>query len=77
KTPDEALSLMYEIESASKLKHTALINNSNLGNETNPQVVKDSILYAERLSSLSGLPILFTSNMDKDINIYVKKAWEE
>jgi hypothetical protein len=84
-TPSEALELMYEIEATSKLKHTALINNSNLGNETTTEIVKNSFQYAEKLQDISKLPLLFTAidkNLSeniqnvKPIEIFVKKPWD-
>ncbi len=61
KTPNEAISLMKEIETASRLKHTGIINNSNLGDETTIQVVEKSKPFAEEISKLSGLPIYTTT----------------
>ena len=62
---DEMVSLLYDIEAASHLKATALVNNSNLGDET----VKNTILETEekmkRLSELTALPIKFTSANEK------------
>ena len=56
-TPEDALEVMREIEAACGLKFTCIINNSNLGTETTPQTVLDSVSYIEALSELSGLPI--------------------
>ena len=39
----------------------AIINNSNLGPETTPETVLESIPYMEKLSELSGLPIWCTT----------------
>lgn len=61
KTPEEALEVMREIEGAGGLPITAIVNNSNLGELTDEAAVLDSVEYAERLSSLSGLPIKFTA----------------
>ena len=56
KTPEDALEVMREIEAACGLKFTCIINNSNLGTETTPQTVWDSVAYIQTLSELSGLP---------------------
>ena len=56
-TAEDALEVMREIEAACSLEFTCIINNSNLGTETTPQTVLDSIPYIEKLSKLSGLPI--------------------
>ena len=57
RTPEDALEVMREIEAACGLKFTYIINNSNLGTETTPETVLDSVAFIEALSSLSGLPI--------------------
>ena len=65
RTPEEALEVMREIEAACGLEFTCLIGNSNLGTETTPQTVLDSVPYMEALSKLSGLPIwLYTATID-------------
>ena len=56
RTPEDALEVMREIEAACGLKFTCIINNSNLGTETTPQTVWDSVAYIQVLSELSGLP---------------------
>ena len=57
RTPEEALEVMKEIESACGLAFTDIINNSNLGPETTPETVLDSLDYIKKLSKLSNLPI--------------------
>ena len=57
RTPEDALEVMREIETACGLRFTDLVNNSNLGTETTPEMVLGAIPYMEKLSSLSGLPI--------------------
>ena len=57
RTPEDALEVMREIEAACGLKFTCIINNSNLGTETTPQTVLDSVSFIEALSQISGLPI--------------------
>ena len=57
RTPEDALEVMREIEAACGLKFTCIINNSNLGTETTPRTVLDSVLFIEALSQISGLPI--------------------
>lgn len=56
-TAQEALEVMGEIEAACGLKFTDIINNSNLGAETTPQTVLESLEYIQELSQLSGLPV--------------------
>lgn len=57
RTPEDALEIMQEIEAACGLKFTCIVNNTNLGRETTPQVITDSLGYIEKLCSLSGLPL--------------------
>lgn len=84
--PSEAQELMYKIESASRMKHTGIINNSNLGGETTPETVESSLEYAGKVAESAGLPIVFSTaprrlGLDdkrfKNIDIYVKPIWEK
>ncbi len=59
-TPDEVIGLMYEIEAAARMKHTAIVNNTNLGRETTAAVVEESFAFAEETSQRTGLPIKYT-----------------
>ena len=61
RTPEEALEVMREIETACGLAFTDIINNSNLGSETTVKTVNESREYVEKLSKLSGLPIFATT----------------
>ncbi len=61
------LEVMEEIEAACKIKFTAIVNNSNLGNETTVDDVLKSVSYAEEISALTGLPIKCTTVSE---NIY-------
>lgn len=61
RTPEEALEVMREIESAGGLPVTAIVNNSNLGELTDVETVKASLEYVSELSRLSGLPVKFTA----------------
>lgn len=70
KTAEDTLEVMREIEAASGIKFTAIVNNSNLGVETTVEDVVKSNVYAQELSSLSNLPVLFTTvnnSIAKDI----------
>ena len=57
RTPEDALEIMREIEAACSLKFTCIVNNSNLGPETDAQTVLDSVPFVEKFSQLSGLPV--------------------
>ena len=53
--------IMREIEGAASLPFTGIINNSNLGAETDPETVLSSLRYAEEVSELTGLPVVMTT----------------
>lgn len=53
----DALEVMREIETACSLRFTDIINNSNLGNETTAETFINSMMVADELSALSGLPV--------------------
>lgn len=86
KEPAVALQLMYEIENASGMKCDGIINNTNLGRETDRDIVLGSVAYADEVCREAGLPLVavtaeasYLDGIDKayPINIYVKKLWEE
>lgn len=61
KTVEQIKEVMAEIETASGIKFTGLVNNSNLGAETTAQDVLNSLPYAEEISKETGLPLVLTS----------------
>lgn len=84
-TPSAALELMYEIETAANMKHTAVVNNTNLLYETTKEVLEQSTGFAEEIAEKAGLPLAFTcvplkieANVPNPfpVEIYVKKIWE-
>ena len=58
---ESTIEVMREIEGAAKIKFTAIVNNSNLGEETKREDVLKSLAYAEEISQKTGLPIKCTS----------------
>ena len=58
---ESTLEVMREIEYAANMKFTAIVNNSNLGEETTRENVLKSLAYAEEISQKTGLPIKCTS----------------
>ena len=60
-TPEAAVEVLREVETASGLAFTGLINNSNLGAATTSESVLQSVCYAERVSALTGLPLVMTT----------------
>jgi len=60
-TPAEACELLAEIELASHLRATGVINNSHLQAETNVETVLDSLAFARETAELLGLPLVCTT----------------
>lgn len=64
-TTADNIELMRDIENAGKLPFTGIVNNTNLGAETTPDIVINSISKAKALSEASNLPLLYTSVSDE------------
>ena len=62
-TPDvpSTVEVMGEIEAASRLKFTGIVNNSNLGAATSAGVVLRTMDYAAELAKAAGLPLVATT----------------
>lgn len=87
-TAESAAALMAEIETASRMKHTAVVNNTNLGCETTADIISDSFEYAQCVSKLTGLPIAFTTYPEElcslpdrtdicPIKVFVRPLWDK
>lgn len=88
-TPEEAQEILCEIEAACGLKATAFVNNTNLGFETDKDIILKGIRQAEKFSSETGLPVfthtvpLFIGDFTDAVNgekllpveIYIKNVW--
>ncbi len=61
RTPEEAVEVMREIESAGGIPFTAIANNTNLGRLTDAAVIREGTEKSRELSRLCGLKIIFTS----------------
>lgn len=55
------LEVMQEIEVAARMRFTAVVNNSNLGNETTAETVLSSQDYAASVCQATGLPLKMTT----------------
>ncbi|MCL2508413.1 MAG: hypothetical protein FWF05_04480 [Oscillospiraceae bacterium] len=84
-----ALEVMREIETASGMKFTGVVNNSNLGRETTAGDVLSSLEYGERIAREAGLALkmvsvredLLPSLSDKipnmfPLKLHVYQAWK-
>ncbi|MCQ2424454.1 MAG: hypothetical protein MJ088_06135, partial [Clostridia bacterium] len=59
--PEDSVEIMREIEMMSRLRCTAVLNNSSIGAETTADDVVASVPYARRVAELAGLPYLGTA----------------
>lgn len=84
RSPAEAAELMYDIEKASKLRASAIVNNTNLGEETTAETIEESVGFAEEVSDITGRPLLYTTVPEGisasvprpfQVKVYVKKIW--
>ena len=60
-TAEEAMEVMGEIKAACGLNFTHIVNNTNLGPLTDPDVLLESQQQIRKLCDLSGLPLFFTA----------------
>lgn len=67
-TAEDAVEIMGEIENACHMKFTAIANNSNLGAMTTAEDVLASCEETERLSQLTGLPVVMTAVTNDLVN---------
>ena len=60
-TPEDTVEVLREIEAAGRIRFTGLVNNTNLGRETDENVVLSSVSYAETVSKLMQIPVVMTT----------------
>lgn len=88
KDAKSTIEVMKEIEDAAKIKFTAIVNNSNIGEETTKNNILSSLSYANEVAKLSGLDIKMTCvkrslyDLLKDdiknlqpLDLYVRQSW--
>jgi len=86
---EKAAELLPEIEKASRLQATGIINNSHLSNWTKADDIFAAMPFAQSVSELTKLPLSFTTvpeHIAKEaegkianmlpVSIHVKKPWE-
>ena len=56
-TVEDMIEIMREIEAASGIAFTSVVNNSNLGKETTVKTVMDSVEFIDELCRRTGLPL--------------------
>ncbi len=84
--PGEEAALLQRIQTASRLKVTHLVNNTDLGPETTPEVLRQSLPYLEEVSKRTGVPVLGAAAEERlapyleaegllPVRVYVKPPW--
>ena len=84
--PGEEAALLRRIQTASRLKVTHLVNNTNLGPETTSEVLLQSLPYLEEVSKRTGVPVLGAAAEERlaphleaegllPVRVYVKPPW--
>lgn len=84
--PSDALENLREIETASHLMATAIVNNSHLKQDTKPETIVEGLEYCQKLSAISNLPIVCTTipqgipahafDDAYPVQAFVKNPWE-
>ena len=60
RTPQDAVEVLREIEAASQLPFTGIVNNTNLGPQTTAETVLGSRAYADEIAALMKIPVRMT-----------------
>ena len=60
RTPQDAVEVLREIEVASQLPFTGIVNNTNLGPQTTAETVLGSRAYADEIAALMKIPVRMT-----------------
>ena len=85
--PADTVETLREIERASRLRATAVVNNSHLKQLTDARTIQEAVPFGEEVAKLAGLPLLFTTaprdiaeELDIEnlypVDIYVRTPWE-
>ncbi len=68
-TPEKILEMIALIEDSAKIKVTKLINNSNLLEETTPEIILEGNEIISQVSKKLGIPIGITAGMESVISL--------
>lgn len=58
KSPEDAAQMLRDIEIASRLRCTGLVNNSNLGTATDAACISASFAFADAVAEKTGIPLI-------------------
>ncbi len=61
---DDAEFILREIEYSGRLRATGIVNNSNLGEETTPEDIKETVAWCDELAKKCKLPYICTVAID-------------
>lgn len=67
-TPEKILEMIWLIEESANIKITRLVNNSNLLEETTPEIILEGNRIISEVSGKSGIPIGITAVMEESVN---------
>ncbi len=59
--PADAVNVLYEIEAKSHLQATAVVNNTHLKQDTDEDIIKQGIPFAQTVADQAGLPLVCTT----------------
>ena len=65
RTPEDTVSVLKEIEGACGIAFTGIVNCTNFGRDTDVRDIYDSLPYAEEVSRIMGIPVVFTSVLER------------
>ncbi len=67
------LQIKNEIEYASRMKFSGIVNNSNLGRETTAETVVSSLDFIKEISDATKLPVVFTAVEENLLDVLKEK----
>ncbi len=67
-----AIQIKNEIEQTARLKFTGIVNNANLGDETDAETILNGLKFCEELSKVTNVPVKFSAVRNDLINEKLK-----
>lgn len=67
-SPEKIAEMIAIIEDGANIKVTKLVNNSNLLEETTPEIIQEGNLIISQVSEKTGIPIAITAGMEEVVN---------
>lgn len=61
RTAEDTVEVLREIEAAGGIRFTGILNNTNLGRETEADLILNSVSYAESVSKRMQIPVVMTT----------------